>query len=706
MRLSVAWAHGRGGRRAIYGGNGSDESRPGFTDATVRRTALALSLVLVLGAIGLLFSPAKAGAGTSVLAPTQVFASVGASTVNVYTPGTPATTGSPAVAPNLVTSLNDNSVIPPTSPVYPGYPSADNTAGSAFDASGNFYVTDDYSGQISKYDPNGALTGVFASGLQNPLSLVFDNSGNLYVGQQNTPYIAEFNSSGQNTANIGPVTTGETGDDWIDLASDQCTFYYTTETNVVYRYSNCAGSVGQQSNFNAVPFPGARAFQVRILPDGGALVADTNSVLRLDSTGNVTEVYPCTAADQSALQAAYPSANVVAALPDCGGSLFSLAIDPSGTSFWAGDSYSGNIWQIGLASGQDMNEVNTGAAFLYGLTVENGSEAAVTPPPAATPTTLIVQPVVSGNFSTPTPVTATLTNPSTGMPLADEPVTFTLNGNPNESCTANTNTTGVASCSITATEPSSSYTLTASFAGDTSTSTPLGSNTSTGTFTVNPDTSSLTYTGPTSAVNGQPITLSGTLTDTTTGTPLPGKVVTFTVGSGPTAQFCTATTDLNGNASCPITPVNQPAASEPITTSFVGDTYDTPATAPSSTLSVTEPTMLTVNPSSGDYSDSTMVSGVLADSFGPVQGEKVIFTLNGTETCTGVTDTTGTAQCSITPGEQAGTYSLTGTFAGDTSATLPLPLLPSNNSANFGVTLEETALTYTGQTSIFNTGRT
>ena len=322
-----------------------------------------------------------------------MFASVGASTVNVYTPGTPATTGSPAVGPNLVTSLNDGSMIPASSPVYPGYPSADNTAGSAFDANGNFYVTDDYSGQISEYDPNGNLTGIFASGLQNPLSLVFDNSGNLYVGQQNTPYIAELNSSGQTVANIGPVTTGETGDDWIDLASDQCTFDYTTETNVVYRYNKCTST--QESNFNAVPFAGARAFQVRILPDGGALVADTNSVLRLDANGNVTEVYACTAADQSALESVYPTANVVAPLPDCGGSLFSLAIDPSGTSFWAGDSYSGNIWQIDLSSGQRLNEVNTGAAFLYGLTVENGSEAAATTPTvvSAAPTTLTIQPV-------------------------------------------------------------------------------------------------------------------------------------------------------------------------------------------------------------------------------------------------------------------------------------------------------------------------
>ena len=661
-----------------------------------RRMAATMAFLVTLGtAVVVSTTATPSGAGT-VLAPTQVFASVGASTVNVYTPGTPGVS-----APNLVTSLNDGSVIPPTSPVYPGYPSADNTAGSAFDASGNFYVTDDYSGQISKYDPNGALTGVFASGLQNPLSLVFDNSGNLYVGQQNTPYIAEFNSSGQNTANIGPVTTGETGDDWIDLASDQCTFYYTTETNVVYRYSNCAGSVGQQSNFNAVPFPGARAFQVRILPDGGALVADTNSVLRLDSNGNVNEVYPCTAADQSALQAAYPSAIVGAPLPGCGGSLFSLAIDPSGTSFWAGDSYSGNIWQIDLTSGQLMNEVNTGAAFLYGLTVENGSEAATTPTVvSATPTTLSTPAEVgSGNFSTPTPVTATLTNSTTNAPIAGEPVTFTLNGNPSESCTVNTDVNGVATCSITATEPSSTYTVSASFAGDSSTSTPLGSNTSSGAFTVTPDTSSLTYTGPTSAVNGQPITLTGTLTDTTTNTPLPTKVVTLTLGS----QSCSGTTDANGNVSCPIPTVSQTVSSVPITATFTGDTYDTPVSITTPTpATVFEPTSLSVNTATSDFADQTLVSGVLTDTVtnAVIPGEKVTFSLNGTETCSAMTDATGTATCPITPGEQAATYTLKATFAGD--STLPLQLMGTNGSANFVVTLEETALSYTGPATAQN----
>ena len=99
---------------------------------------------------------------------------MGNSAVNVYSQGT----GNPQV-----TRLNDGLGEP-------------YTAGSAFDSSGNFYVTDDYSGDVSEYAPDGTLDGVFASGLENPLSLAFDNQGNLYVGQQTTPYIAEFSKSG------------------------------------------------------------------------------------------------------------------------------------------------------------------------------------------------------------------------------------------------------------------------------------------------------------------------------------------------------------------------------------------------------------------------------------------------------------------------------------------------------------------------------
>ena len=279
-------------------------------------------------------------------------------------------------------------------------------------------------------------------------------------------------------------------------------------------------------------------------------------------------------------------------------------------------------------------------------------------------------------------------------------MTFTLNGN--ESCTATTNSSGVAGCTITPSEPSNSYTLTASFSGDTTTTTPIGSDSSSSTFTVNPDTSGLTYTGPTSAVNGQPITLSSNLTtDTpTTGTSLPTKVVTLTIGSGTGAQSCSGTTDENGNVSCTIAAVDQPSGSEPISSSFAGDVYDTTASA-TGTLSVTEPTTLTVNATSASYGGTTTLSGTLTDANTgfTVSNEPVVFTV-GAQTCTGTTGTTGIASCTVPTTQAEGSYTVSGSFTGD--STQPVPLTGSTNTATLTVTPATTTLTYTGSTSVTN----
>jgi hypothetical protein len=665
MRLSIARVSAAGGHTDAAN---RDDSGFDVRGAVWRRMALALAAALVLGCVGILFgSPKPAGADTPVFASGQVFASVGNSAVSVYSQGA----GNP-----LVTRLNDGLQEP-------------YTAGSAFDSSGNFYVTDDYSGDVSEYAPDGTLDGVFASGLQNPLSLAFDNQGNLYVGQQTTPYIAEFSKTGQLVQNIGPVATELSGDDWIALGSDECTFYYTTEETDILRYNMCTNQ--QESNFNVQPFASidsstglpVQAFQLQVLPNGDVLVADSNADILLDPNGNVLQTYTC------------------ASLPGCQGSLFAMSLDPDGTSFWTGDSTSGNVWEVDIATGAVQQQIDTHSGSLYGLSVDDQIEVAA-PPPATTaaPSTLTVAPV-TGDFSTPTPVSAVLTNPNTGTPIVNEPVTFTLNGS--ETCTAETDSTGTATCDITAGEPSSSYTLAASFPGDTTTSTPIGSDSATTTFTVSPDTSGLTYTGSTSAVNGQPTTLSGTLTTSnpTAGTPLPTKVVTFTIGTGSTAQSCSGTTDVNGNVSCIVATVDQPSGTEPINASFSGDSYDTPVTATSS-LSVTEPTILTVNPTTVTYGGTTTVSGTLTDSNlnQPIANEPVTFVVNSTETCTGITDSTGLASCPITPGESTGTYSVSGTFTGDT--TQPVPLTTSTSSAAFVVTPAVTTLTYTGANSTTN----
>ena len=94
--------------------------------------------------------------------------------------------------------------------------------------------------------------------------------------------------------------------------------------------------------------------------------------------------------------------------------------------------------------------------------------------------------------------------------------------------------------------------------------------TNSGTFTVTPANTSITYTGPTSTTNGQPITLSGNLT--TNGTPLSGQPVTLTLGSGGSTQTCSGTTGSTGNVSCPVSAVNQPVGPTPVTATYGGNT--------------------------------------------------------------------------------------------------------------------------------------
>jgi hypothetical protein len=79
-----------------------------------------------------------------------------------------------------------------------------------------------------------------------------------------------------------------------------------------------------------------------------------------------------------------------------------------------------------------------------------------------------------------------------------------------------------------------------------------------------------------------------------------------------------------------------------------------------------------------------------------IANEPIVFTLNGTETCSNNTNAAGVASCSITPGEPAGSYPLIASFAGDATH------LPSSASATFVVTREETTTTYTGPTVIAN----
>ena len=180
----------------------------------------------------------------------------------------------------------------------------------------------------------------------------------------------------------------------------------------------------------------------------------------------------------------------------------------------------------------------------------------------------------SSDFNDAATVQAQLT--SSGSPIQNEQITFFLgSGTGTETCSKATDSTGTATCQITPNQAAGNYTLTATFGGD---STNAGTSAST-TFTVLPEDTTVAFTS-TSATNADfddAVTVAAVLTDPTDGNPIPGKAVTFALGSG--GGSCVAPmTASNGLASCQIIP-SQQAGSYTVTATFAGDAFDSASSA-------------------------------------------------------------------------------------------------------------------------------
>jgi sugar lactone lactonase YvrE len=204
---------------------------------------------------------------------------------------------------------------------------------------GNLYVTDFSAQDVSKFGSDGTLIGSFGGGYDtSPESIVFDNAGNAYVGQADgSKAVLKFSPSGSSLDSFTPATGEDRGTDWIDLAPDQCTLYYTSEGTSVRRFNVCTD---QQLADLTTALPAGNGYAVKVLPDGGALVADSDAIVRLNAAGVVTQQY--------------------GTLVESPGFWFSLALDPDGTSFWAGNSVTGDVTRFDLATGSVLASFNTG----------------------------------------------------------------------------------------------------------------------------------------------------------------------------------------------------------------------------------------------------------------------------------------------------------------------------------------------------------
>jgi len=255
------------------------------------------------------------------------------------------------------------------------------TAGMGFDSSGNLYATVFEANNVVKFNSRGTLLGTFGSGYNfHPESILFDSGGNAYVGQADGLHqVLKFDSSGHNLLATFSPAIEDRGTDWIDLAADQKTLYYTSEGTHVKRFDLSTGTqlpdwppIGEIAG----SLPGPHAFALRILNDGGVLVADTNQVVRLDSSGNIVQTYLA-----SSLEPSNPSPF-----------LFALTLAPDGMSFWTADIFTGTVVNVNIATGAVNSTINVplqagqdvAGLLVFGEPTQTKQTVSIHLPPGAT----------------------------------------------------------------------------------------------------------------------------------------------------------------------------------------------------------------------------------------------------------------------------------------------------------------------------------
>jgi hypothetical protein len=274
--------------------------------------------------------------------------------------------------------------------------------GMCFGESGRLRSTNFDANNMTLFDNMGNLvTYPWGTGFNSdPESCVLNAAGDIYVGQADgSADVLKFDTSGSPLASYN-VATGSRGSDWIDLAADQCTLYYTSEGDTIYRYNVCTST--QLAPF-ASGFAPDECYALRIRPNGEVMVACNTEVVRLSPAGTVIQTYPRPANDSGSV-------------------LFAMNLDPDNMSFWTAGYASGIITRYDITTGAIISQFQGPTSGVFGLAVFG--EITVARPPAA----ITLTPATATNpVHTQHCVTATVTD-ATGQPLQGVTVVFSVTG--------------------------------------------------------------------------------------------------------------------------------------------------------------------------------------------------------------------------------------------------------------------------------------
>jgi hypothetical protein len=282
----------------------------------------------------------------------------------------------------------------------------------------------------------------------------------------------------------------------------------------------------------------------------------------------------------------------------------------------------------------------------------------------------------SGTYHDQVTLTADLKVDPNAAPVPNAPVTLTLGA---QSCTATTQASGRASCTLRLDQAAGTYTVTASYAG----SQAYNAQSAGRSFTIVKRASAVRYAGPSSVTNGSAATLTASLTEDG-GAPIGNRPVSFTLGSGPLAQACGGTTAADGSAQCTISRVLQPAGPTGVRVAFAGDDFYLPSSAVATAEAIKGSTALRYEGPSNianDFPAPFRATLTQQDGGVPLENRAVAFTVGSgasAQSCTGTTDGSGRAACTVpSVAQPAGATGaqVRVAFAGDDF------FLPSNTSA-------------------------